>query len=168
MIREREIAWLKQKYRISATIWNEQRKRKIEMLDNIHITKHGTISRDIVLDRITIASILCGADDTMVLANLMIDTGANITVVRPDIIEKFAKEAGIVTYGISEKGTTDKVTCRLRLENEIIIDGCEVHAMDLEAFDVIGIDGVIGMDIIQAGDLHVFRKDGFPHFEFTL
>ena len=151
-----------------AQICAMQREQKKMELDRLSVTEQGTISEYIINDRIMFTTAITSRTGDTVSAYLLLDTGSNLTVVAPRIAEAFDKQEGIRMKGAHTAGDSLSITGTMRFENTITVDGCTIYVMDLDAFDGTGIDGVIGMDVIQAGDLHVYRKDGFPYFEFTM
>ena len=145
----------------------EKERKKME-IDDIKITQHGTITGIIVNDKIMLTTIIADASGAVVSADLLLDTGSNLTVVHPRIVQSFQKSDGVLIIGSHMSGDSQTVTAKIQIENILTIEDHEISVMALNAFEDTGIDGVIGMDIIQAGELHIYRKEDSPYYEFTL
>lgn len=150
--------------------WNKayRERKKRQEVNSIKVKKHGHIESYITGDRILV-TVKIHTDEYMAIAhNMLLDTGSNCTVISPDVCCVLNNATDMSVIGAHTNTNASQITGRIVIEDEIEIDEQDILIIGLDAFNGTGIHGVIGMDIIQAGDLHVFRKDEFPHFEFTL
>lgn len=149
-------------------IFEIAREKKRMSLENINIIQHGTVEGYITDDKMILRIRITDSNNLSVSCSMLLDTGSNITVISSSIADLFHKSEGILIKGVHTAGLSSMITGRLCIEDKIMIDTYEIYTMDLDAFDESSFDGIIGMDLIQAGSLRIFRKDGLPYFEFTL
>jgi predicted aspartyl protease len=94
------------------------------------------------------------------------DTGASQTVITHRLMSKLnlipieTKEV----YGINSKQTVDVVLISIKLPNGLLIPDIRVFVCDIPS----PIDMLIGMDIIQRGDLHISNTGNRTLFSFVI
>ncbi|GHV88626.1 hypothetical protein AGMMS50267_09860 [Spirochaetia bacterium] len=86
------------------------------------------------------------------------DTGANQTVITHRLMTKLnlIPIESETVFGINSKQTVDIVVISLKLPNGLFIPDIRVFVCEIP----VPIDILIGMDIIQLGDLHIANTEG--------
>ena len=145
----------------------ELRKRK--EVKSIVVEKGGLIEGHILDDRIFVEMVIHTEYGSAFIPNVLIDTGSNITSVCTRFLCGM-EATGEALHAISAHTSAScyLLTCELQIDKKITINPIEIMVADLDCFVDTGIDAVIGMDIIQAGNLHIWNKDGLPYFTFEM
>ena len=100
----------------------------------------------------------------------LFDTGSNVTILNPKVIPSNAPPGDeACMHGPNSSWTAKTYCCTISLgPGNIILDNVPVVDFDLEVFDTVDIDLIIGMDIITLGELTVKRKGKIPVFHFQI
>jgi hypothetical protein len=94
------------------------------------------------------------------------DTGASQTVITHRLISQLNLipiETKLV-HGVNSKQLVDVVAISIKLPNGFLIPDIRVFVCDIPS----PIDLLIGMDIIQLGDLHISNTGGHTLFSFVI
>jgi len=94
------------------------------------------------------------------------DTGASQTVITNRLMSQLNLipiETKLV-HGINSKQMVDVVAISIKLPNGLLIPDIRVFVCDIPS----PIDLLIGMDIIQLGDLHISNTGGHTLFSFVI
>ncbi len=93
------------------------------------------------------------------------DTGASQTVITHRLMSRLNLipiETKLV-YGVNSKQLVDVVAISIKLPNGFLIPNIRVFVCDIPS----PIDLLIGMDVIQLGDLHISNTGGHTLFSFV-
>ena len=116
---------------------------------------------------------IASADKTLqnmpIKLNVLWDTGASLTFIKPKINEKlklriFSSDYSIYIAGIGGKVKADLTTMSICLSNSFIIGCIPVYVVDFP----VNYDMVIGMNIINMGDFSVNNTDAKTSFYFIM
>ena len=143
-------------------------KSKQKEMESIKIKSHGHIAGYILGSRIFVRVTFSLGSHTVESDQIIIDTGSDISAISPSLWRSFSgAPSGMEIFGAHTcvRARTVRPTITI---GDIVIEDHLINIVDLDAFSNTGIDGVIGMDILQAGELHVYQSDGLPCFEFSL
>jgi len=94
------------------------------------------------------------------------DTGASQTVITHRLMSQLNLipiETKLV-HGVNSKQLVDVVAISIKLPNDFLIPDIRVFVCDIPS----PIDLLIGMDIIQLGDLHISNTGGHTLFSFVI
>ena len=163
---EKTIIYLNSREQLNRLAREMKSKRK--EMESIKIKNHGHIAGYILGDRIFVRMTLSCHSRTVESDQIIIDTGSNISVISPSLwksLSSASPEMDIFGAHTRIRARSERFTVTI---GNIAIEDHHIAIADLDVFHNTGIDGLIGMDIIQAGELHTYQTNGLPCFEFNL
>jgi hypothetical protein len=94
------------------------------------------------------------------------DTGASQTVITHRLMShlKLIPIETKLVHGVNSKQLVDVVAISIKLPNGFLIPDVRVFVCDIPS----PIDLLIGMDVIQLGDLHISNTGGYTLFSFVI
>ena len=133
-------------------------------IDNI--IKHGLISGIIVGNRITVPITVTVNGESISFHNALIDTGANYSAVNAAMPDASDEVLLLTAY---DKTRVKTCECTLTIKDKKKKKNYSIlFKPDKEYWDPLGIDAIIGLDLIQCGEFRIFQKDGRAHFTLEM
>ena len=140
-----------------------EKERARKRMREINIEKHGELSGyNAGYNQIIVPATING-----IVCNALLDCGSDITTMNSAKM-KASGGKDMLVIGASSRGNGKTINADINLGNEIIIKDYPVTFFDLDIYDTGKFDLIIGIDILAAGDFHLYQRDGLPYYEFRL
>ena len=140
------------------------------LIASINVKQHGKTEGYIINDLIYVDVAITHGSKTLQVS-AVIDTGSNITVLSKDLADRIycqiETDNEIPVLNAYSPGSASAITSDIKIGNNIEIADQEIYLMDIEFFKT-ACHMIIGMDIIQAGDLHIYKNGSLPYFTFEI
>lgn len=140
-------------------------------IPEISVRKAGEVREYVVSDlKPCTEAVVSFGEKEFHIDRALFDTGSNVTILNPNTIPPDTPAGGeAYLHGPDSSWPAKPYYCTVSLgPGNIILDNVPVIDFNLEVFDTVDIDLIIGMDIITLGELIVKRKGRIPVFHFRI